>query len=130
MINRLVIVGNLTRDAELKSIPSGASVLEFSIAVNKPIKKDGAYTTSPMYFDCKMWRGAERLAPHLTKGRKVCIDGALDYRAWERDGAKRSKVEILVNELEYMDRGENVQNNAHAQAVSDEGILADGDIPF
>lgn len=130
MINRVVLVGNLTRDAELKSIPSGASVLEFSIAVNKRTKKGEEWVSVPMYFDCKMWRGAERLAPHLTKGRKVCIDGALDYRAWEKDGAKRSKVEILVNELEYMDRGENVQNNAHAQTVQDEGILADGDIPF
>lgn len=130
MINRVILVGNLTRDAELKSIPSGASVLEFSIAVNKRTKKGEEWTSVPMYFDCKMWRGAERLAPHLTKGRKVCIDGALDYRAWEKDGAKRSKVEILVNELEYMDRGENVQKNAHTQAVQDEGILADSDIPF
>lgn len=131
-INKVILGGNLTRDAELKSIPNGSSVLEFGIAVNERRKNNhtGQWEDRPNFFDCTMFGNrADGLAPYMTKGRKVVLEGRLQWKQWEKDGQKRSKVNIIVNELEYMDRGENVQNQ-NQKTVQNEGLLADSDIPF
>ena len=104
-INKVVLTGNLTRDPELRSLPSGTSVLGFGIAVNERRKNQqtGQWEERPNYFDCNMFgTRAEAVSKFLTKGTKVAIEGRLQWRQWEKDGQTRSKVDIIVNEIEFL----------------------------
>lgn len=104
-INRVVISGNLTRDAELRQTQSGSSILGFGVAVNDRRKnpQTGEWEDYPNFIDCTMFGPrAEKLAQYLTKGLKVAIEGKLRYSSWERDGQKRSKLEVIVDTLEFM----------------------------
>jgi single-strand DNA-binding protein len=104
-INKVLLAGNLTRDAELRSLPSGSSVLAFGIAVNERRKNNetGQWEDRPNYFDCTMFGArAEAISRYLTKGTKVALEGRLQWRQWEKDGQTRSKVDIIVNEIEFM----------------------------
>ena len=101
-INRVMISGNLTRDAELRSTQSGMSMLGMGVAVNDRRKnqKTGEWEDWPNFVDCTMFgTRAEKLQPYLTKGTKVSIEGKLRYSSWERDGQRRSKLEVIVDEL-------------------------------
>ena len=104
-INRVMISGNLTRDAELRSTQSGMAILGFGVAVNDRRKnpQTGEWEDYPNFVDCTMFgtRG-EKLQPYLKKGTKVAIEGKLRYSSWERDGQRRSKLEVVVDELEFM----------------------------
>lgn len=107
-INRVVISGNLTRDSELRATASGMSVLGFGVAVNDRRKNQqtGAWEDYPNYIDCTMFGArADGLHQYLVKGTKVAIEGKLRWSQWERDGQKRSKIEVIVDELEFMSRG-------------------------
>lgn len=104
-INRVTISGNLTRDAELRQTASGMAVLGFSVAVND--RRKNAQTEQwedyPNFIDCSMFgTRAEKIAQYLSKGTKVAIEGKLRWSQWERDGQKRSKVEVIVDEIEFM----------------------------
>ena len=103
-INRVAISGNLTRDAELRQTASGMAVLGFSVAVNDRVKgDDGQWTDRPNFIECSMFgTRAEKIAPYLSKGTKVTIAGKLRWSQWERDGQKRSKIEVIVDEVEFM----------------------------
>lgn len=105
-INRVAISGNLTRDAELRQTASGMAVLGFSVAVNDRVKgDDGQWTDRPNFIDCSMFgTRAEKIAPYLSKGTKAAIAGKLRWSQWERDGQMRSKVEVIVDEIEFMSR--------------------------
>ena len=97
-INRVVLVGNLTRDPELRHTPSGTAVCSLRIAVNTR-RKDattGEWTEKPNYFDITVWGNqGESCAQYLSKGRPVAIDGRLEWREWEaQDGTKRQAVEV------------------------------------
>lgn len=104
-INRVTISGNLTRDAELRQTASGMAVLGFSVAVNDRRKNQQTeqWEDYPNYIDCSMFgTRAEKIAPYLSKGTKVAIAGKLRWSQWERDGQMRSKVEVIVDEIEFM----------------------------
>ena len=104
-INRVIISGNLTRDPELRSTASGLPVLGFGVAVNDRRKnqQSGEWEDYPNFIDCTMFGArAESLSRFLNKGAKVAIEGKLRWSQWERDGQKRSKIEIIVDELEFM----------------------------
>lgn len=104
-INRVVISGNITRDAELRQTASGMAVLGFSVAVNDRRKNQQTeqWEDYPNYIDCSMFgTRAEKIAPYLSKGTKVAIAGKLRWSQWERDGQKRSKIEVIVDEIEFM----------------------------
>lgn len=103
-INKVIITGNLTRDPELRATPSGASVLSFSVAVNDRRKApNGEWEDVPNFFDCTMFGSrAEGLAKYLSKGAKVGIDGKLRWSQWEKDGQKRSKVDVIIDNLELL----------------------------
>lgn len=105
-INKAILSGNLTRDPELRSTPSGSTVLVFGIAVNERIKKGDEWEDYPNFFDCVMFgRRAESLSRILRKGMKVCVDGRLRYSSWEnKDGQRRSKVEVIVDQIDIMQR--------------------------
>jgi single-strand DNA-binding protein len=109
-INRVTLVGRLTRDPELRHLPSGTPVLQLGLAVNGRQKDDaGNWTDKPNFFDVKVFGNqAEMLSQHLAKGRRVGIDGRLDWSSWEaQDGTKRSKVEVVAFQVQFLDsRGE------------------------
>ncbi len=104
-INRVIISGNLTRDPELRSTQSGMDVLSFGVAVNDRRRnpQTNEWEDYPNFVDCTMFGNRARsLAQYLSKGTKVSIEGKLRWSQWERDGQKRSKLEVIVDELEFM----------------------------
>lgn len=104
-INRVAISGNLTRSPELKTTAGGTGVLSFGVAVNDRRKnpQTGEWEDVPNYVDCILFGNrAESLSRFLSKGSKVAIDGKLRYSSWERDGQRRSKLEVIVEEIEFL----------------------------
>lgn len=104
-INRVVISGNLTRDPEQRSTASGMTVLGFGVAVNDRCKNQqtGEWEDYPNYIDCTMFgKRADAVSRFLSKGSKVAIEGKLRWSQWERDGQRRSKVEVVVEEIVLM----------------------------
>jgi single-strand DNA-binding protein len=102
-LNRVVLVGRLTRDAEMKFTPSGLAVSKFSIAVNRNRKVGDQWEEEASFFDATLWgRSAESLSQYLVKGKQIALDGELRQDRWEQDGQKRSKVEIVVNNLQLL----------------------------
>lgn len=107
-INRVTISGNLTRDPELRATLGGTPVMSFGVAVNDRRKnaQTGEWEDYPNYIDCTMFgTRAEAVSRYLSKGTKVAIEGKLRYSQWEKDGQKRSKVEVIVDEVEFMSSG-------------------------
>lgn len=144
-INRVIISGNLTRDPELRSTASGLPVLGFGVAVNDRRKNQqtGEWEDYANFVDCTLFgTRAEGVAPYLSKGAKVAIEGKLRWSQWERDGQKRSKLEIVVDELELMSRrgdgacqdfaptDDMVRQEARAMKREAAQALYDDDIPF
>ena len=139
-INRVVMTGNLTRDPELRSTPSGTSVCSLRLAVNTRRRDEsGQWTDKPNYFDITVWGGqAESCAQFLSKGRPVGIDGRLEWREWDaQDGSKRQAVEVIAENVQFLggrDSGEGGGNQfvpAGAKADVDfQSSPADDDIPF
>jgi single-strand DNA-binding protein len=104
-INRVVLVGNLTRDPELRHTPGGTPVCSLRIAVNSRRKDEsGQWFDKPNYFSVSVFGNqAESCAQYLSKGRPVGIDGRLDWREWQaQDGAKREAVEIVAESVQFL----------------------------
>ena len=108
-INRVLISGNLTRDPELRATAGGTQVLSFGVAVNDRRRnpQTNEWEDYPNFVDCTMFGNrAEAVARYLSKGSKVAIEGKLRYSSWERDGQRRSKLEVIVDEIEFLSRGQ------------------------
>jgi single-strand DNA-binding protein len=139
-INRVVLVGNLTRDPELRHTPSGTPVCNLGIAVNgRRRDESGNWVDKPNFFRISVFGNqAESCAQYLSKGRPVAIDGRLDWRQWDaQDGSKREAVEIVAESVQFLgsrgdgDGGGNQFVPAGAQQESaDFPAAADDDIPF
>ena len=102
--NQVTLMGNLTRDPELRTTPNGASVCSFSLALNRSYKNaDGNWQEATDYIDIVAWGPlGERVAQYLTKGRPALVSGRLQSRSWEQDGQKRSKVEVVANDVTFL----------------------------
>jgi single-strand DNA-binding protein len=108
-VNQVILMGNLTRDPELRQTPSGQSVVSFSLALNRAYKgQNGEWQEATDYIDVVAWGPlAERVSQYLAKGRRALVQGRLQSRSWEQDGVKRNKVEVLANDVTFVDsRGE------------------------
>ena len=113
-INQVILMGNLTRDPELRTTPSGQSVCSFGLAVNRSFQgSDGNQQDAVDYFDITAWgKLGELVNQYLAKGRKCLVMGRLSYRQWEQDGQKRSKVEVIANDVTFLDgRGSDSAGN-------------------
>jgi single-strand DNA-binding protein len=144
-INRVVLVGNLTRDPELRHTPSGMPVCSLRIAVNSRQKQaDGQWGEKPNYFSVTVWgQQGENCATYLSKGRPVGIDGRLDWREYQaNDGTKREAIEIVADSVQFLGgRGDGegmgaggsrefVPASAQAAEADFPPQAADDDIPF
>ena len=112
-INKVVLVGRLTRDNELRYTGAGTAVCKFSIASGKSVKKGDNWEPETSYFDIVLWgKQGEALSKYLMKGTQVCVDGELVQNRWEQDGQKRSKVEVKANSLQLLGSKSNNQEQA------------------
>lgn len=114
-LNMVAISGNLTRDPEMHATKSGMAIMSLSVAVNERAKnpQTGEWEDRPNFVDCVLFgTRAERLSAYLSKGAKVSVQGKLRYSSWEKDGQRRSKLEVVVDELEFMSRRDGAQQQA------------------
>ncbi len=102
--NQVTLMGNLTRDPELRTTPNGQSVCSFSLALNRSYKGgDGEWQEVTDYVDIVAWGPlGERIAQYLSKGRPALVSGRLQSRSWEQDGQKRSKVEVVAGDVTFL----------------------------
>ena len=146
-INRVVLTGNLTRDPELRSLPSGMSVCSLRLAVNTRRKgASGDWEDKPNYFDVTVWGAqGENCAQYLAKGRPVAVDGRLEWREWEgENGQKRQAIDIIADSVQFLGSREGGENGGRFTPQSDvpadtadftqapvaSGSSTDDDIPF
>jgi single-strand DNA-binding protein len=101
--NRVILIGHLTRDPELKYIPSGTAVAEVGIAVNDRVKKNDVWVDETTFVDVTLWgRTAEVANEYLRKGAATLIEGRLKLDTWEKDGQKRSKLRVIGEKLQML----------------------------
>ena len=101
--NRVILVGNLTRDPELRYIPSGTAVSDIGLAVNDRIKRGDQWVDETTFVDITMWgRTAEVANEYLSKGSPVLIEGRLKLDSWEKDGQKRSKLRVVCERMQML----------------------------
>jgi len=145
-LNKVFIIGNLTRDPELKSLPSGVQVATFGVATNRYYTdRDGAKQESTEFHNIVVFgRSAETSAQFLKKGSQVLVEGRLQTRSWDQDGQKRYRTEIVADRVQFGDRrqggeggggGHSAPKNAPAPAKGDtieypEEEINPDDIPF
>ena len=138
-INHVVLVGRLTRDAELKFTSGGQAVCKFSIAVNRRRKQGDQWVDEPSFFDIVLWgRQGETLNQYLVKGKQIGVDGELRQDRWEQDGQKHSRVEVVANNLQLLGSGSGNYAGASSfgnrqeskETVDNNGDNFTDDIPF
>jgi single-strand DNA-binding protein len=133
-INRIVLTANLTADPDLRTLPSGIAVCKLRVACNTRRKGAGGdWEDKPNFFDVTVWGGqGENVAKYLSKGKPVAIDGRLEWREWEQDGAKRQAVEIVADSVQFLggrDDAPPASDIPNAVPVA-APAPADDDIPF
>jgi single-strand DNA-binding protein len=103
-LNRVLLIGNLTKDPELRHIPSGTALVELRLAVSESYKnREGQEVESVCYVDVVVWaRQAETCAEHLSKGSPVFVEGQLQFDQWEKDGEKRNRLCVRANRVQFM----------------------------
>jgi single-strand DNA-binding protein len=122
--NRVILMGNLTRDPELRYNPNGTAVANFGIAVNRKYRQGEELKEEVSFFDIVVFgKQAENCGQYLGKGNSVLVDGRLQQRRWESEGQKRSKVEVVAENITFMPKQK-------SQDVEAGGPVDEGDIPF
>ncbi len=138
-LNRVVLIGRLTRDPELRALPSGSSVCSLRIACNASRRDGDGYTERPNYFDVSVYGpAAENVSTYTRRGSRVGIDGRLEWREWETDDEqKRQAVSIVADTVQFLDspREERSQGGDHQDAGSESadelaGVGTEGDLAF
>lgn len=149
--NRVVLVGNLTRDVELRYTPQGTAVTDIGLAVNERVKRNDQWVDEANFFDVTLWgRLAEIAGEYLSKGSSVLIEGRLKQETWEQEGKKRSKVKVVAEKLQMLggrpggggasgggssqgssaSGGDGGQTAETEQAYSGQGAPPADDVPF
>jgi len=130
--NKVILLGNLTRDPQLSYLPSQTPVVEIGLAVNRTWKdKDGSKKEETCFVDCKAFgKQAEIMNQYLSKGRPVLIEGRLNYSAWEdKDGNKRSKLRVIVESFQFVGGGQGQGGQPRQQQVSAGDRVPPPDMP-
>ncbi|MGH7237237.1 MAG: single-stranded DNA-binding protein [Candidatus Saccharimonadales bacterium] len=122
-VNQVILMGNLTRDPELRQIPSGQSVCSFSLALNRAYKTaSGEWQEATDFIDVSAWGPlGERVAEYMSKGRRCLVQGRLQSSNWEKDGVKRSKVEVNASDVTFLDGRGGRDDNGEPSSSDDNG---------
>jgi len=135
--NEVLLMGNLTRDPELRATQGGVSLCKFGLAVNRKFKSGDEWKEDVCFVDITVWgKQAENCAEYLSKGRQAFISGRLQLNQWETDdGQKRSKLEVVANNVQFIGgrEGGNPQDGGHGggyQTPQDNSKAGTDDIPF
>lgn len=122
--NKIILMGNLTREPEMRYLPSGTAVCNIDIAVNDPVKKD----SEPLYLRILTFnKQAESCGQYLKKGSGVLVEGRLQISSWEGEGVvKRTRPEVVAQTISFLPKGEGSSNTPPAQDIA----VGDNDIPF
>jgi len=147
-INRVCLVGRLTRDPELKFTPSNTPIANFSLANNRTYVQNGEKKEQAYFFNCIAWgKGGQIISQYCKKGQRIIVEGRIQQRSWDdKDGNKRSTVEIVVENFQFLDSAQGRSEGAPAKGGSesqdsyqdfnrdfgepDGGSFSDSDIPF
>jgi single-strand DNA-binding protein len=130
--NKVILLGNLTRDPEVRYTPNGIAVASFAIAVNRKYKQGDETKEEVSYIDIVVFgKQAESCGQYINKGDSVLIDGRLQQRRWEtEEGQKRTKIEVVAQSVNFMPkRSSGGQGHGHAEPAP-ENPVDEGDIPF
>jgi len=131
--NKVILMGNLTRDPEIRYTPNGTPVANFSIAINRRFRQGGELKDEVCYIDIVVFgKQAETCGQYINKGDSVLIDGRLQQRKWEtEDGQRRNKIEVVAHSVQFMPRRS--QQAGPVEEIDDTGTATDipeDDIPF
>jgi single-strand DNA-binding protein len=132
-LNNVILLGNLTRDPEVRYTPSGTPVATLGLAVNNRMKQGDEWKDDPCFIDVVVFgKQAESCGEYLSKGQPVLIEGRLRYRSWEgQDGQKRSKHEVSAFRVQFMPKGGRAPGSGGASGDMSEGEpMDDDDVPF
>jgi single-strand DNA-binding protein len=138
-LNRVILIGRLTRDPELKYLQNGTAVARFSIANNRRYSTAGEKKEQVSFFDCIAWsKLAEMLTEYCKKGQRIGIEGRLQQRSWDdQEGKKRSSVEIVIDNVQFLSAKEGTKEVSSEQqpdfvssSPAEENAFTDDDIPF
>lgn len=130
--NRVILMGNLTRDPELKYTASGTAICNIGLAVNRKYKSGEGLKDDTCFVDITVWdKQGENCNQYLTKGSGVLIEGRLNFNTWtSQDGSKRSKLDVVAENVQFLpksgERKENIQKGGYDEGMS----VSDGEIPF
>ena len=129
--SKAIITGNITRDPELRTTPSGSQVCSFSVAVNRNYKDSSGESKEDVSFiDCSAWgKAAEIIRQYAKKGTGILVSGRLDQRSWEKDGQKHSRVEIVVEDFNFLGGSSNSGSTGSSNNASNNEENAPTDIP-
>ena len=141
--NRVVLMGNLTRDVELRYTPQGTAVTDISLAVNERVKRNDQWSDEVHFFDVTLWsRTAEIAGEYLSKVSPVLIEGRLKHDRWEQDGQKRSKIKIVGEKMQMLGSkgggSSSGSNSGNQQSAAPQPVAAapaqaappDDEVPF
>ncbi len=138
MLNRIVLIGRLTRDPELRYTPQGVPVASFSLAVERPFTNQAGQRETD-FVDCVAWRKlGETVGNHLTKGRLAAVEGRLQIRSYDaQDGTKRRVAEVIADSVQFLDRPKDSAGSASSSSADtppetapDEMAALPDDLPF
>jgi single-strand DNA-binding protein len=122
-VNKVILIGNLTRDVELKNLSSGTAVAQIGLAINREWKdKDGEKKEEVTFVDCEAWgKTAEIMAKYLAKGKPVYVEGRLRLDVWDdkESGQKRSKIKVVVESFQFLSSGKGSDDAAPAEKPAD-----------
>jgi single-strand DNA-binding protein len=135
-LNKVILLGNLTRDPELRYTPNGTPVSTFGLAINRRFRQDDTWRDEVCYVDIVSFgRQAETVTEYLTKGNLAMIEGRLQWRSWEtEDGQKRSKHEVIANTVQFLPRSLRDDNSqapvGTPSAMPEDDLHMEDDVPF
>ena len=113
-MNKVILIGRLTKDPDLRYTPNGAAVCNFTVACDK---RDKEGNKDADFIDCVTWnKSAENLAKYMSKGRQIAVEGRVDVSSYEKDGQRRWKTQIVCNNVEFLGSGNGGGNSAQANA--------------
>ena len=126
--NKVMLMGNLTRDPELRFTANGSAVTSFGLAVNRKFKQGDKWKDDVCFVEITAWRKqAENCDKYLSKGRPVFIEGYLKFSTWESDGQKRNKLEVVANLVQFLGSRNDSQGDSSTGQVP---VSNEDDVPF